>query len=485
MTARQGLREKVIRGGAAKLAGQALGTLLRVVSLVVLARLLDPADFGLVAMVTVITGIFDILVTGGLSAATVQRVDVTDDQISTLFWINVAIGVVLALLCFAAAPAVAAFYHEPRAYLVILALTPAFVMNGLGVQHIAILQRHLRFITLSTIEVASQIVAAAVSIGMALAGFGYWSLVAAVIAVPACVTIGAWLATGWIPRAPRRGSGIGSMLRFGGTVTLNGLVVYAAYNFEKVLLGRYFGSDALGLYGRAYQLVNMPTQAINLALGGVAFSALARLQGDSDRFRSYFLKGYSLILTVTVPSTIFCAAFAGDIILVLLGPKWQEAVPIFRLLAPTILVLSIINPLGWLLQAIGLQERSLKIAFVIAPLVCMSYLLGMPYGPSGVAFAYSAAMSLWLIPHVLWSVAGTPVAAIDLVRAAGRPFFASFTAIVVAMIAQTLAAGIPFPIVRLFLAASVMATVYALALLFVMGQKDQYLEVLQGLKRAA
>jgi O-antigen/teichoic acid export membrane protein len=363
-----------------------------------------------------------------------------------------------------------------------MALAPAFVVNGLGVQHVALLQRHLRYITLSSIEVASQLVSAAVSIGMALAGFGYWSLVAAVIAVPACVTIGAWLATGWIPRAPRRGSGIGSMLRFGGTVTLNGLVVYAAYNFEKVLLGRYFGSDALGLYGRAYQLVNMPTQALNVALGGVAFAALARLQGQPARFKSYFLKGYSLIVSITLPATIFCAVLANDIILVLLGPKWHEAASIFRLLAPTILVFGIINPLGWLLQSIGLQERSLKIAFVIAPLVCCAYLIGIPYGPNGVAFAYSAAMSLWLIPHVLWCLYGTPIAPKDLLTAAGRPLVSGLVAAAVALVVQHLVASIPYAVVRLALAGGAMLVVYAATLLFVMSQKALFADVLRGLR---
>src|SRR5262249_46728801 len=156
------------------------------------------------------------------------------------------------------------------------------------------------------------------------------------------------------------------MLRFGGTVTLNGLIVYIAYNVEKVLLGRFWGPDALGIYGRAYQLINIPTDGLNSAVGGVAFSALSRLQDDPVRLKNYFLKGYSLVNSMTLPATMFCALFADDIILVVLGAKWTEAVNIFRLLAPTILVFGIINPLGWLLLSIGLQWRSLTIALVIA-----------------------------------------------------------------------------------------------------------------------
>ena len=115
------------------------------------------------------------------------------------------------------------------------------------------------------------------------------------------------------------------MLRFGGTITLNGLIVYVAYNLEKLLLGRYFGPDALGLYGRAYELINLPTRILNSAVGSVAFSALSRLQTDEERIRKYFLAGYSLVVSLTLPTTIVCAVFADDIILVVLGPKWQAS----------------------------------------------------------------------------------------------------------------------------------------------------------------
>src|SRR5262249_19380885 len=153
-----------------------------------------------------------------------------------------------------------------------------------------------------------------VGIGMALAGFGYWALVGAAIISPAVSTAGMWIVTGWIPGAPKWDAGVNSMLRFGGTITLNALIVYIAYNFDKVLLGRVWGADALGIYGRAYQLINLPTGNLNAAVGGIAFSALSRLQNDPPRIRSYFLKGYSLVISITVPITMFSAFFAEDII---------------------------------------------------------------------------------------------------------------------------------------------------------------------------
>src|SRR5215471_15851535 len=125
-------------------------------------------------------------------------------------------------------------------------------------------------------------------------------------------------------------SRIRSMMRFGGSLTVTGILVYIGCNAEKVLIGRFWGADAIGIYGRGYQLVNIPTDNLNSAVGEVAFSALSRLQHDLSRFKSYFLKGYSLVLGLTLPITVACAIFANDFVLVLLGPKWMEAAPIFR-----------------------------------------------------------------------------------------------------------------------------------------------------------
>jgi O-antigen/teichoic acid export membrane protein len=479
------LKEKTIRGGTARLSGQAGRSLIRLGSIIILARLLDPSEFGLVAMVTVLTGVFEIFSTGGLSQATVQRQEISNEQISTLFWVNVTIGILLAILSLMAAPLLGAFYQEPRTALVMAALAPAFIFAGVGVQHVALLQRHLRFATLSALEVGSEIAGAAVGIGMAFTGWGYWALVGSALAMPLFLTIGAWAATGWRPGPPGHDRGVAAMLRFGGTLTLNNLVVYAAYNSEKILLGRYFGTDALGIYSRAYELINLPTRIFNSAVGGVAFSALSRLQGDPMRFKNYFLKGYSLVLSVTLPTTLFCTALADDIILVVLGPKWTEAALIFRLLAPTIFVFGIINPFAWLLQSTGLHQRSLNIAFVIAPIAIGSYFIGIPFGPAGVALAYSTAMSLWVVPHIFWCLHGTPISVRDLLPTVARPLFSSLAAVIVGLGIQYLVEPIPYALVRLALSGTAMLAVYAWALLFVMKQKAFYVDLLRASRRPA
>lgn len=482
----ENLKEKTIRGGFARILAQAANFSLRVGSLMVLARLLGPSDFGLVGMVTAFTGLLMLFRDFGLSAAAVQRANVTDEQLSNLFWINLLVGFVLGLLAVLFAPAVAAFYHEPRLLAVTSALAFGFVFNGAGVQHSALLQRQMRFTALAVINTVALLVGTVMAIGGAMAGYGYWALVAMTITLPLVCTIGFWLAASWVPRMPRSRTGLRSMMHFGGKVTLTNLVLYSASNMEKVLLGRYWGVDALGIYGRAFQLVNIPTDNLNFAAGEVAFSALSRVQHDPPRLRRIFLKGYSLVVTMTVPITIACALFADDFIRVFLGQKWGAAVPIFRLLAPTILVFAMANPMGWLLSALGMVGRSLRMSLVIAPAMIASYFIGLPWGPRGVAMAYSIVMLLWVVPVIAWSLHGTAITFRDVALALSRPLVGSILAAGLAFAFRSAYGSLFSPLARLVLETAVLLVAFLGLLLFVPEQRSLYMEILRSLtKRTA
>src|SRR6266568_2458441 len=408
------LKESVIRGGLAKVVAQVASFALRIGSLMVLARLLDPRDFGLVGMVAVFTGVLNLFRDFGLSSATVQRLNVTDDQISTLFWINVLVGVILGLLLMAMAPVVVTFYHEPRLFWVTIILATAFMFNGAGVQHTALLERQMRFTALAAIDIFGLVVSTTLGISMAKAGFGFWALVAASVSLPFVTTLCLWWTAGWIPGRPRLQIGLHSMMRFGGGFTLVNLIAYTAYNLEKVLLGRFWGADAVGIYGRAYQLVNLPTDNLNAAVWGVAFSGLSRVRTDPNRFKSYFLKGYSLVL---------------------------------------------------------------------APLVITGYVIGLSYGPKGVAFAYSAVMTLWAVPHIAWCVHGTMISFRDIMLAASRPLGSGIVAAVIAFGVQFFWGQSLSPLLRLMLGTSVLLIAYIGVLFYVMGQKAVYWDLVRGLSK--
>lgn len=479
------VKTKALRGGVAKVCSQAATFAVRVGSLMVFARLLEPNDFGIVGMVLALTGVLSLFKDFGLSAATIQHASISDDQKSNLFWLNLAVGFALGLILLVAAPMLVKFYREPRVLWVAVALAAGFPIGAASAQHYALLEREMRFVPVAMIEVGALMFSTAFGIAMAWSGYGYWALVGASLSATTVQSVAVWFVTKWIPRLPSKGAGIRAMVRFGGTISLNGLVVYVAYNIEKVLLGRVWGAAALGLYGRAYQLVNIPTENINSSIGGVAFSALSRLQEEPQRLKTYFLKGYALVLSVTVPITVACALLGHDLISVLLGPKWQDAVPVFRLLAPTILVFAIINPFSWLLMSLGLVKRSLRIALVIAPLVITADLIGLSYGPTGVALAYSTAMTCWVVPHVVWCVHGTMLTVRDIAVVVVRPIVAAAVAAVVAFGVTTVLGPAAAPALRLIAGGAALVVCYGFLLLVVMKQSAFYFSIVRTLRTGA
>ena len=446
----------------------------------VLARLLEPKDFGLVGLVTAVIGVFAVFRDFGLSAAAVQRGNITKEQSSTLFWINLLVGVVLALLTVMSGPFVARFYHEPRLVGVTAVLATGFLFNSAGVQHTSILERGLRFTTLSVIDIISLSASILVGIGMAVGGLGYWALVATSTVGPLVYSICVWITTKWIPGRPSRQIGIGSMVHFGSTLTLNGLVTYISSNLDKVLLGRVWGVEALGIYGRAFQLINIPTDNLNSAAGSVAFASLSRLQDDPNRLKNYFLKGYSLVLSFTVPITFTVGLLAEDMIRVMLGPKWGSAVIVFRLLAPTALAFAMLGPLGWLITALGMVARGLKMALVFGPLMAVAYLLGLSHGPHGVAFAYSAMKLLTVIPAALWTIHGTVITLRDILLTLSKPLLSGIFATCLTFGLEPLYNSQLPPLPRLVISTVIFGAAYVGMMFYVMEMKDFFIDIFKG-----
>jgi O-antigen/teichoic acid export membrane protein len=475
------LKRKSVVGGIAAVSAQGAKFVLQTATTMVLARLLSPEDFGLQGMVVVVTGFLGLFRDAGLGMATIQRLEVTHEQTSTLFWINVAVGAILAALCTAFAPLLVAFYHEPRLYWVVVVSGVTFMFNGLAAQHSALLQRGMRFVTQAKIDVLSLAVGSGTGVVMALLGCRYWSLVGMAMAISIVGAAALWFAVPWIPGPPRRRSGIRSMLHFGGLATCNSFVVFLAWNAEKILLGRFWGADALGLYGRAFQLVTLPVQQLNTAVTGVAFPALSRIQHDAKRLARSFLRGFSLLISATIPITVTCALFAEEIVRIVLGAKWMEAAPIFRLLAPVAVVFAVANPLSWLVMSTGRIGRALSISTATTPLVILGIVLGLSHGPKGVALGYSLAMTLLVIPIAAWSKLGTGITWADLWRATKPPLLSGLVAGAAGLLVKLTLGGRLPPMLYLMVGLGLVLGIYAWVLLIVMRQKHVYLDLLSQL----
>lgn len=474
------LKGDSVRGGLVTVVSEAFRFVLQTGSMIVIARLLTPDEFGVQGMVLALTGFVLLFKDAGLSMATVQRDEISHEEVSTLFWINTAIGVLLSLIIAAAAPILVMFYHEPRLFWVTIGSGLAFLISGLGTQHGALLQRAMRYTAMARISVYSLLVSSVVGIGMALAGCGYWSLVGMTLASTIVGTVGSFIALPWIPGMPRRGQGIRSMLHFGGTITLNNLIVYLAYNtVPNMLLGRFCGAEAVGLFGRAYQLVNLPMQQLNNAIYKVAFPALSRIQNDNARVCRSFLSGYSVLLSFNTPITISTALFAEEIIRILLGEKWLHATPVLLLLTPAILGFALVNPLGWFMMATGRALRSLRIAYLVGPVVILGVAAGLPHGLNGVALGFSVAVVVLVVPIVIWALHGTGITMRDFWATVKQPMLSG-------MVAGVCGLGIKFalgsalgPIPALLVGSCGVFGIYAFVLLVIMGQKARYVDLVK------
>jgi O-antigen/teichoic acid export membrane protein len=479
------LKRKSVQGGVVTILAQGTKFVLQMLTIMLLARLLSAEDFGLQGMATILIGFLGLFGDGGLGAATVQRLQVTEEQISTLFWINLAMGAALAALTAVLAPALVAFYGEPRLYWITVVLGVAFVFSGVAAQHRAMIMRDMRFVTLAKIDVLCLAISSAVAVVMALLGCGYWALVAMWVVNSIVGAAGVWWADPWVPGFPRRKCGVLSMLHFGWMSTCNNFIVFLAWNADNMLVGRFWGADALGLYGRACQLATMPVHQLNGAITGVAFSALSRIQGDADRLARSFLRGFSLLVSLTIPLTIICALFAEEIVSILLGAKWMEAAPIFRLLAPTGLVFALVNPLSWLVMSMGRVERAFMMTAATTPVVIVGIVLGLSHGPQGVALGYSSAMVLLVIPITAWSKRGTNITWVNLWSAIRQPLFAGLFASAIGLTVKITLGGVLAPIPFLLVGVSLVLGVYGWILLIVMGQKNLYVSLLNQAFRGA
>jgi O-antigen/teichoic acid export membrane protein len=401
------LKGRVVRGGVVTISAQAGRFALQTIGMIALARILTPADFGLVAMVTVLTGFVSLFKDAGLPQATIQRQEITHSQISALFWINVGLSAVLMLVTAAMAPAISWFYGEPRLRRVTLALAVTFLATGLTVQHDALLKRQMRFHALAAKDVISAAAGILVAVVLARAGAGYWALVA----MPAVTTIIqmvlAWMMSPWRPGRPRRAPGVRSMLVFGGNLTGSQVIGYVDRNADNVLIGWYWGAGPLGLYATAYRLLMLPLTQLNAPIAAVAIPAFSRLQEDPERFARYYLGTISMIMWLSAPLFGFLFLAAEPVIVLTLGEQWRGAAPVFRILGICALTQPLYSTTGWLFVSRGRTDRLFRLGLLIAPVVVGSFVLGLPFGITGVALAYSLVLLAILAPVFHYTFRGT------------------------------------------------------------------------------
>jgi len=426
------LKGRSVRGGVITLTSQGTQFALQTVSTVVLARLLTPTDFGLVAMVTAITGLASAFADFGLSEATIQRKEINHDQVSALFWINLAIGLGLTLIVATLGPILAWIYHEPRIRTITFVLSLTFLVGGLRVQPNALLKRQMRFGALAFRDIASYAIAVPLAIVMAWRGSGYWALVALPLTLNTVQMVLSWLLVHWRPSLPRRASDLRSLLAFGGNVSVSYLVTNLNRSADGALVGWYWGAGPLGFYSRAYNLLMLPVRQLSLPAGNVAIPTFSRIQNEAERFARYYLRTASLIMWICAPLFGFLSVAAAPVIALILGPQWGEAAPVFQILAVSALGQLFLEMSIWMLVSRGLSGRLLKMLLIISPILIGGFLVGLPFGIKGVALAGSV-VQIAILPWMLhFTFRGTELSLTRLVQAIVYPLSLCLAAILFA-----------------------------------------------------
>jgi PST family polysaccharide transporter len=398
----------VLAGAAAGIAigmgSQALRFALRFGYQVVIARLLLPEDFGLVAMAAVVIGLAQVFVDPGLGMATVQQKAMTRAQLDCLFWLNLAAGVLLAGLCLIAAPYAARFYAEPRLAGVVVAAAGTLLLGAVATQHLAMLTREMRFRSLAALDMASTLAGGAAGIGAALLGAGYWAILVNQGVAALATLLLAWRAGGWTPGRPRDWRAIRPLLRFGVDITGFRLVKFFSRNSDNILIGRFAGAGPLGLYDRAFRLMLLPFEQISAPFSKVALPLLARGLEEPEAYRLAWRRILETMLLLTFPGLACMIVCSRDLVLLVLGEPWAAVAPILSVLGIDGFVGPVAASLGWLFVSQGRTREMRNWGAVTSVIFIAAFAVGLAFaGVLGVACGYAAAGVIELA--LLWRVA--------------------------------------------------------------------------------
>lgn len=402
-----GLRRLALRSAGVTLLSQAVVFSIQMIATVVLARLLTPADFGLVTMVTTFSLLLMSFGQNGYVEAVLQRVSIDHFLASNLFWINVVVGLILTIGFAGAGSLLTKFYHEPRVAHVAIGMSLTIFITSTSVLHLALLKRAMEFATVSVIDILARILSVSVSILLAWAGWGYWALVAGYVTQAMITSLAAWSQCRWIPALPQQVPGTGSVAHFAINVYGRFSVNHFARNTDNLLVGWRFGPSSLGFYKKAYDLFVLPANQLLSPVSDVVLSTLSRLDHKSAQYQRYFLTGLSIVAFVGMAVGADLTIVGKDLIRVLLGPRWGESGRIFTFFGPGIGIMLIYYAHGWIHLSIGRADRYLRWTLVEVAVTILLFVAALPWGPVGIAATWTA--SFWILTVPAYWYAGKPI----------------------------------------------------------------------------
>lgn len=409
------LRRTAISGSAFIALSQICKITLQFATLLVVSRLLSPEDFGIIAMVMPIVGILPLIQDFGLQQALIQARSVSDAELNRIFWLNVAIAATTGALLVVSAPLVAFLYGESRVEALLVFWAVPIVITSIGIHHIGLLNRHLRFRSIALIESASAVGTSFAAVSGALLFGNYWAIFASTTAGSVVTLVLAWNATRWFPNSPAVPARIGHLVRFGADLTGADILNYLSRNIGNVVIATVFGAAKLGLYDLSYKLVLLPISHVNAPIGRVLQPLLGRIRDEPERYRRVYLLIASSVIWAMSPAICVLAVATSEIAGFLLGDQWGQAVQALSWLALAGLCSPLASTAVWLFVTQHRTRELLRWSAMSAAMTILSFLAGLPWGLDGVAASYALGVILLQTP-VLFALLGRkgPVSARDL-----------------------------------------------------------------------
>lgn len=403
------LKSKSVSGGMSTMGAQIVSFLMNMAQTTLLARLLTPDDFGLVAMVTAITGFATIFKDFGLSAAVIQKENLQQSDVSAAFWLNVFVCLGISLVIALLAPLMVYIYNEERVFSITLVLAVSVFITGLSIQHSALMKRQMLLKSLSLVQLMS--VAGSILTGVVLAwfGFGYWAIIISNVVFALLLTIALWITCDWRPSFTFSREKARAFLRFGAGVTGFDVVNHFSRNMDNFIIGRYVGSGALGIYSNAYKILMLPITQLRNPLNGVALPALSSLTNDKVKYASFFSRYLFLLAFLSMPIIMYSALFADELILILLGDQWVESAYIFKILAAAAFIQTVFSTQGLILITTGKVKKYFYTGLINAIFTVTGFAIGVQWGIAGVAMSYVVVIYIIFLPMMYYSLQDSPV----------------------------------------------------------------------------
>jgi PST family polysaccharide transporter len=431
-----GLGRESLHSGVIFIAMRGANVFVQLGTTILLARLLSPHDFGLVAIVFALLGFAPLLIDLGSTDASVQRTRIFHTDVSTLFCLNVAIATVLALVLVIASPYLASLYDEPALTGIAVASSLTFMMSALSAQHYALMRRAMQFRRIAVIEIVASLLSCVAAIVMAYTGWGYWALVTKAILAPSLSAVGVWASCQWVPGQPQITPAVKEMLRFGLGVTGFTMTDQFARSTDRVVLGYFYGASSLGYYQNAFLLYDNVLGLLTQPLHNVATSSLSKLKNEVEELKRSWRAALSSLTFLSSLAFAGLAVTGHDFVVILLGAKWEPAGPLLCIFAVRGIPHVAERTLGWLHVAAGRSDRWMRWGFFSAIVQLAALLAGVPFGLAGVATAHAVATFCLFAPALIYAGQPFGIGSKDVLGAVGPQIVGGLITVGVGLAAQ-------------------------------------------------